>query len=368
MNNKEISRGLKLLAEGFTVLSQAFSETVINVDLAKGEDKVTQTVVNTKTNEVVSQKEIKQEAPKKEEVAPKETTTPKAETGYTRESLNALSYNEIKAIAKENGVKAVGSKVAIIESILATVGEVQEEALDEAVKDTVVGDVADDIEDDEEKIEDEETENEDDEDGEVEEENIDHINLYETVVKDLEDYTDEELADILAEVGLSPKGKRQALLSKIVQAIEDGVLAWDEEETAEDEEVEYSGEEEEQALLEKEEDVTEEEYDFVTEARKSACMDLEKSIRKDFKAKKLSHKDIIKFLKGIDEEFVSGGAESDLEDYIYVQFNLVDEDGELHEMSDPYYIGESVCCCGQELSQLEEDEFVCEICGESYTM
>ena len=363
MNNQEIARGLKLLADGFTVLSQAFSEKVVTgVDVANGTDKTVQTVVNTKTNEVVSQKEVKPETPKKEEVAPKEDTTSKAETGYTKESLNALSYNEIKAIAKENGVKAVGSKVAIIESILATVGEVQEEALDEAVKDTVVEDVADDIEDEIEEIEDEETENEDEE---VEEENIDHKNLYESVVKDLEDYTDEELADILAEVGLSPKGKRQALLSKIVQAIEDGVLAWDEEESADEE---YSGEEQERALLEKEDDTTEEEYDFVTEARKSACMDLEKSIRKDFKTKKLSHKDIIKFLKGIDEEFVSGGAESDLEDYIYVQFNLVDEDGELHEMSDPYYIGESVCCCGQELSELEADEFVCEICGESYTM
>ena len=349
MNNQEISRGLKLLAEGFTVLSQAFSEKVVTgVDLAKGEDRVVETVVNTKTNEIVSQKEVKKD------VAPTKTEEPKEEGILTREDLNALSYNEVKALAKEKGVKAVGSKSTIIDNILAVTGEVEDEQpepQDEVIENE---DVADETED---EVADEN----------VEEEDLNESNLYETVAKDLEDYSDEELADILSDVGLSPKGKRQALIAKIVQAIEDGLIEWSDGESEE-------SADEEEAVEETTKEINTDyvddngEYDFVTEARKTACMDLEKSIRNDFKAKKLSHKDIIKFLKGIDEEFVSGGAESDLEDYIYIQFNLVDEDGTLHEMSDPYYIGESVCCCGQELSQLEEDEFVCEICGESYTM
>lgn len=352
MNNQEISRGLKLLAEGFTVLSQAFSEKVVTgLDLAKGQDKTVETVVNTKTNEIVSQKEVKKEEPKKE-VAPTKTEAPKEEGVLTRDELNALSYNEVKALAKEKGVKAVGSKSTIIDNILAVTGEVEDEQpepQDEVIENE---DVADETED---EVADEN----------VEEEDLNESNLYETVAKDLEDYSDEELADILSDVGLSPKGKRQALVAKIVQAIEDGLIEWSDEESEES-----ADEEEKETTKEINTDYVDDngEYDFVTEARKTTCMDLEKSIRKDFKAKKLSHKDIIKFLKGIDEEFVSGGAESDLEDYIYIKFNLVDEDGTLHEMSDPYYIGESVCCCGQELSQLEEDEFVCEICGESYTM
>lgn len=360
MNNQEISRGLKLLAEGFTVLSQAFSEkvvTITGVDLAKGEDRVVETVVNTKTNEVVSQKEVKKEEPKKEFAPTKKEESPKEEGILTREDLNALSYNEVKALAKEKGVKAVGSKSTIIDNILAVTGEVEDEQpepQDEVIENE---DVADETED---EVADEE----------VEEEDLNESNLYETVAKDLEDYSDEELADILSDVGLSPKGKRQALVAKIVQAIEDGLIEWSDEESEESEESADEEVKKEETKKEINTDYVDDngEYDFVTEARKSACMELEKSIRKDFKAKKLSHKDIIKFLKGIDEEFVSGGAESDLEDYIYIQFNLVDEDGTLHEMSDPYYIGESVCCCGQELSQLEEDEFVCEICGESYTM
>lgn len=362
MNNQEISRGFKLLAEGFTVLSQAFSDKVVTgVDLATGEDKTVTTVVNTKTNEIIKEEvvEPKKEAKKVVDTPKEEETTPKST--ITKEGLNALSYNEIKALAKEKGVKAVGSKASIIDNILEVLGgTVQEEVAEDTTEQVKEIEETSDVE---ETIEDEEViEDEEDIEEEVEEENLEEDNLYESVVKDLEDYTDEELADILSDAGLSPKGKRQALLSKIVQAIEDGLIEWADEESEETEEVA------EDEIEEVEDTTEEEEYDFVTEARKSACMELEKSIRKDFKAKKLSHKEIIKFLKNIDEEFVSGGVESDLEDYIYVQFNLVDEDGELHEMSDPYYIGETICCCGQQLSELEEDEFVCEICGESYTM
>lgn len=359
MKNQEIVKGLKLIAEGFTALSQAFEDVVINVDLAKGTDKTVQTVVDTKTDEIVSQKDVTPE-PKQEPkkgVEKKVEEQPKAE-GLTRESLNALSYNEIKALAKENGVKAVGSKAVIIDNILATVGEVQEKALDEKVAEKEPEEIEEETTELEEDIEMiDETEEDEEEVAEEEE----HSTLYDTVAKDLEDYTDEELADILSDVGLSPKGKRQALLAKIVQAIEEGVLEWEEESASEETE-------EVAEVIEDTEKVEEEEYDFVTEARKSACMKLEKEIRADFKAKKITNKEIVKFLKNFDEEFVSGGVESDLEDYIYVKFNLVDEDGELHELSDPYYIGETVCCCGQELSELEEDEFVCEICGESYTL
>ena len=48
--------------------------------------------------------------------------------------------------------------------------------------------------------------------------NEEETTLYDQIVTDLEGYSDEELADILSSVGVSPKGKRQALLAKIVSS------------------------------------------------------------------------------------------------------------------------------------------------------
>lgn len=342
--NQEIAKGLMTISEGFKMLSEAFLLDQETETTSVSKDKVVD-IVDKVTKEATKKVEKPVEEPKKvekkEEAKEAKETNPKLDRDY----LELLSYNEVKAIAKEVGVKAVGSKASIIDNILATQEPTQE--VEEEVKAgiEVAEDEPDvDLEEDDEEVE----------EGEP--------SLYDEVVALVEDYTDEELADVLSSIGVSPKGKRQALLAKIVQAVEDGKLDLSDDEEENEEDITEALTEDPQVDVE---DVEEGEYDFVTEARRKACEELEKDLRKQFKTKKLTHKEIIKYLKEMFEDFVSNGAEEDLDLYIQSQFDLVDEDGELHDLSDPYYIGESAYCCGAPLSEVD-DEFVCEICGETY--
>lgn len=346
MKKQEIVRALRLFAEGFNALANAYEPTQ-EVEEKQPTEMIGASVPTTPSRPVEAKKEQPVSEIKKEAVAPKKEAKKEESTNtISKEDLEALSYNEVKAKAKEIGVKAVGSKASIISNILATFEDTDPT---EAPK---VEEIKEENTSEEESINIEDL-NEDEGEEENEEEDT---SFYDKVVADLEEYSDEELADILSEIGISPKGKRQALLAKIVQAIEDGKLEWsdDEEETAEDTQADTQ-----------EEDGIDEEYDFVTEARKQTCLALDKRIRKDFNEGKLSSKEILKYLKNYDEEYVSEGKENDLDNYILIKMNLVDEEGNENELGEAYYIGEKVYCCGAELKELDEG-FLCEICGQQY--
>lgn len=363
MRNQEIAKGLKLIAEGFTTLAVAFENApvITGIDMSSEGDKTSKSVVDTKTNEVVKQEVVEPvKEVKKEETTPVEVKEPQpvpVGTFPTEEELNALSYNDLKAKAKELGVKAVGSKKVIIENILASVGNVDvteaptEEEMDKAVAEAEV------------PTEDrgEEVTVDEDEEALPEETN----NLYDQVVADLEGYSDEELADILSDIGVSPKGRRQALLAKIVQAIEDGKLEWEDEE-------ESDGAIQEQALIERTsnkdaEPEEDEEDDFQgTEARKQACYEECDKIEEDIEKGNISMKEIIKFLKEYHNgKYVSQGEDADIEEYMAIQCDLIDDEGTKHEMSDPYYVGDDILCCGAVLKELNDDLY-CEHCGVTY--
>ena len=370
MRNQEIAKGLKLIAEGFTTLAVAFENApvVTGIDMSSEVDKTSKSVVDTKTNEVVKQEVVEPvKEVKKEETTPVEVKEPQpvpVGTFPTEEELNALSYNDLKAKAKELGVKAVGSKKVIIENILASVGnvDVTEEAPTEEEMDKAVAEAEVPTEDRGEEIEiDEEVEDEDEDalpEGEP--------TLYDQVVADLEGYSDEELADILSEVGVSPKGRRQALLAKIVQAIEDGKLEWEDEseETTEDAPQEAT---EPSKDVEPQDDQEVDEDDFVgTEARKQACYEECDRIEEDIEKGNISMKEIIKFLKEYHNgKYVSQGEDADIEEYMAIQCDLIDDEGNKHDLADPYYVGDDVFCCGQHLKQLNDD-YYCEICGTTY--
>lgn len=370
MRNQEIAKGLRLIAEGFTTLAVAYENApvVTGVNMSSEGDKTVKSAINTETNEVIKQEvaEPVKEVQEVKEVAPVEENKEEAKvTNFpTEEELNALSYNDLKAKAKELGVKAVGSKKVIIENILAlnTPEDVKEEAPTEAEMDKAIEEAKVPTEDRGEEIEiDEEVEDEDEDalpEGEP--------TLYDQVVADLEGYSDEELADILSEVGVSPKGRRQALLAKIVQAIEDGKLEWEDEseETTEDAPQEAT---EPSKDVEPEDDQEVDEDDFVgTEARKQACYEECDRIEEDIEKGNISMKEIIKFLKEYHNgKYVSQGEDADIEEYMAIQCDLIDDEGNKHDLADPYYIGDDVFCCGQHLKQLNDD-YYCEICGTTY--
>lgn len=369
MRNQEIAKGLRLIAEGFTTLAVAYENApvVTGVNMSSEGDKTVKSVINTKTNEVIKQEVVEpvKEVEEVKEVAPVENSKEEAKvTNFpTEEELNALSYNDLKAKAKELGVKAVGSKKAIIENILAlnTPKDAKEEVPTEVEMDKAIEEAEIPTEDRGEEIEIAEEVNDEDEEALPEGEPT----LYDQVVSDLEGYSDEELADILSEVGVSPKGRRQALLAKIVQAIEDGKLEWEDEE-------ESDGAIQEQALIERTsnkdaEPKEDEEDDFQgTEARKQACYEECDKIEEDIARGNISMKEIIKFLKEYHNgKYVSQGEDADIEEYMAIQCDLIDDEGTKHDLADPYYVGDDVFCCGQHLKQLNDD-YYCEICGTTY--
>lgn len=338
MRNKEMAKAFRLLAEGFSTLANAYEIEEVVTDTTVVEpvkEEVAPQVEETTTNEVVN--EESQVIETKEEV--------KEENTYTYDNLESMTYNEIKALAKELGVKAIGTKKIIIESILAHLGSEPTPTKDEPVEVATDVDIQEIEESTDEEVE--VVENEVDEDEEVEAEDT---TFYDQIVSDLEGYSDEELADILSSVGISPKGKRQALLAKIVQAIEDGVLEW---------------EEDEEATEEPKEDVQEEAQD-TTNARKVAKRKEEERITLAIEKGELSHKEIIKYLKDFNNgRYVSQGLDGDVEEYICIQCDLIDDEGHKHELADPYYVGDDVFCCGQQLQEVDNDLY-CEVCGTTY--
>lgn len=368
MRNQEIAKGLRLIAEGFTTLAVAYENApvVVGVDMTSGEDTTVKSTINTTTGEVIKQEVVEpvKEAEEVKEITPVEVKEEaEVTTSFpTEEELNALSYNDLKAKAKEMGVKAVGSKKVIIENILAlnNTQEVKEEAPTEAEMDKAIEEVEIPTEDRGEEV-----------DMEADDQDEDALpegepTLYDQVVADLEGYSDEELADILSEVGVSPKGRRQALLAKIVQAIEDGKLEWEDEseQTTEDAPQEAT---EPSKDVEPQDDQEVDEDDFVgTEARKQACYEECDKIEEDIERGNISMKEIIKFLKEYHNgKYVSQGEDADVEEYMAIQCDLIDDEGNKHDLADPYYVGDDIYCCGAILKDLNEDLY-CEHCGTTY--
>jgi hypothetical protein len=140
----------------------------------------------------------------------KKTEKKSAESGITKESLDAMKYNDLKSFAKKQGVDPTGNREAITERLLASAGI--------------------------------ETESEEEEEDSSEEEAEDIQAQVEAAVKDM---SLEELAETLESVGIDPKGKRQALIAKIVKAVEDGLISFEDEEGGESSEDEESESEEE---------------------------------------------------------------------------------------------------------------------------
>ena len=150
------------------------------------------------------------------------------ETEPETPSLESLSIAELRKMAKELGLDTKGKKVDIIARIEA-LNEPVEENVEEVVEEVIetpeveVDDVEDEVliedEDDAEEEADEDDEEEADEDDE-------EPSDLELLKAELEDYSLEELKEVLESVELSTKGKKQALISRIIQAVEDGIIAY----------------------------------------------------------------------------------------------------------------------------------------------
>lgn len=185
------------------------------LNILKGLDLIREAVISEMETEVVSVETVKNKIEEvKNDVEPTpevEEEAVEVETNTEAEDLNSKTLKELKDLAKELGVSTKGSKSTIIGRILEaqdTVEEVVEEPKENILT--------------EEEVEEFEEATETGEDNPLE--------------AQLNEMSVEELADILAEVGISTKGKKQSLIAKVLKAVEEGKIELADEEDADEEE------------------------------------------------------------------------------------------------------------------------------------
>ena len=303
---------------------------------------------------VEAKTEIPAEAPKSRKEREASETLPDVTGTLTEEQLNSLSYNNLKKLAKEMGIPATGSRDELTAKILnaevtpADEDEAEEAPVEEAPKTAKKSEPV--VEPDEED----------------EEEEVDPLEA--KVMEAVEDMTNEEIADILADVGVVAKGKRQALISAVIKAVRDGKIDLDDDESEdEDEEVEAPVAEESE---DDEFDVNDPENPDMTKERKTALVAHESETRDGFESGEITRKDMIEWLNeyhGTKDTMKKKSDDEILEEYIYCSSLLIDDEGEMPEEEGAYTVNGIPYCCGHELKYNEDNEtYICETCGAEY--
>ena len=263
----------------------------------------------------------------------------------TPELLDGMSYNGIKKLASSMNLSAKGSRNDLISRILEAVGLQTEEV--------------------------EESEEPDVEDESPDEE-VDPT--YQKVLDACEGMTNEEIADVLADVGVSAKGKRETLIDKLVKAVNDGLIEFeDEEEDSEEESVPVVTSEVSEDSLEQSSDdnINSEDNPNMTDARYKAILAKDKEIRSYVEKGTLTRYEMEEFLYDFYGE--AGGLDEFTDDevldtYVDAVCRLIDDDGDSQEGEEnAYMLNGEPACCGRHLQYSEDTNmYICEHCGTEY--
>lgn len=298
----------------------------------------------------------------KQEVDEVDETSDETDDIYTKEALDGKKYNELKKIAKEVGVSAKGDRETLIDNILGASEQIEEDFDEDDEEETTLEDVEDEDDTDED-------------DGEEEDVEAEPIDDEESLAEEIEDRVSEmeteEIADLLVEAGISAKGKRQALINKLIKAVQDGAIAINgegeneeepEDDDYEDEDVEDDGDEE---------DVNDLSNPNIKPARKKALKALKSMLEKKYNDGKLKAVTMKKALKAYYDESADEIDDMDNDElfdaYLQLKMLFIDDEGDEVEEGAPYTLNGEPYCCGQPLQYNEEDDtFICEICGGEY--
>lgn len=319
-----------------TLLKQIVKEAVVEA-LSEVEPK------NWTTNDI-HEEEPHNEAPS---VEPEEEVT--VEEPETEDvDLGSMKLKELREYAEELGLNSKGKRAEVEERIREFLAN-QEDSEDEEVEEPEV---------EEESEEPEIEENEDSEEDEDSEEAEDEVEdeTYAKVMQYVNEASDDELRETLEELGLSSKGKREALVEKIYQAVKDGLFEFEEdEEPSEDVEPEEEADEEESEDL------------GITEERAKAIVAMEEQVQEEFEEGKITRKEMVAYLKQVGIAVTKKVEdEAVVEMYTEKLALLIDDEGEFHdEGGDPYNINEVPYCCGAPLEEIEGG-YRCNVCGTEY--
>lgn len=288
-----------------------------------------------------------------------ESDTPVTGT-LSREQLDGMSYNDLKKLAKSMGIPAVGNRDEITDKILGVEVEIPDDA----------------------EVEEEPKPKKSSKRGktatapqEVEVDESDNDPLYAQVSEAVTDMSTEDIADLLADVGVSAKGKREALIEKLVQAVRDGLIAFDEDEDEdegeeiEDTPVANTPDNEDESDEDEDDDVNNIENPNMTEERRNAILAQDKDIRKKISKGKVTREELVDFLQkfyNTDEDLDDMSDEEVVDTYIDAVCRLIDDEGDLIEEG-AYSLNGEYACCGRHLIYSEDTEvYICEHCGEEY--
>lgn len=332
-------KGLKMIAEGILLIAKSLEESpAVETTATAKPKKAVKTTAEEPAEEI-------------EDSESEESAT------YTEEDLEGMTYNDIKKLAKSLGISAVGNRETIVAAILASSGVADEEESDESESDEEFEECE--VLDDDSEDEADEDEDDDDEDEEDSDDVAAQVNAA------VEDMTDDEIRALLEDSDLSTKGKRQALIARLIEAVEDGVIEFSDDEYAEDES-EDADTEEDAEDSEESEDISED----MTPARREAYDEICKDTEEGFESGEISREDLIEFINDFNGEKGNYKKTPDaelLDLYLRCCAFLISDDGEISEDSGKYEINGESYCCGHPLVWDEKKKaFVCQSCGAKY--
>lgn len=258
---------------------------------------------------------------------PVEEIIQEPETEESEVDLGSMKLKELREYAEELGLNSKGKRAEVEERI--------QEFLDNQ----------------------EDSEDEEDEDSEEAEDDEVEDETYAKVMQYVNEASDDELRETLEELGLSSKGKREALVEKIYQAVKDGLFEFEFEE--EDEEPSED--------VEPEEETKDSEDLGMTEERAKAIEAMEEQVQEEFEEGKITRKEMVAYLKQVGIAVTKKVEdEAVVEMYTEKLALLIDDEGEFHdEGGDPYNINEVPYCCGAPLEEIEGG-YRCNVCGTEY--
>lgn len=328
--------------------------------MAKKTDYEMLSALRDELNAILGDAADEQEAPKKTK-----KSAPAAEDDF-----DSMSYNDLKKLCKSKGLSAAGNREELIDRLN---GEDDSDEEEETVKKPTSKKGSKKSA----PVEDDDDDDTDDDDGDDDEDEDDVQSAVEAATEDM---SLEELAEFCEENGLSSKGKRQALITRIVKAVEAGDIELSDDDDDEDEDDDEeddkpskksSGKKTSKKQEEEEED-DEDDYEEgePTKERLAALKSYKKDVTSQFKKGELERDDLIEFLCDFhdkDKKAYKKMSDADvLAAYIEASSNLINDEGEIVEEG-AYTVNGVPFCCGRPLTYNEDDEqYVCEHCGGEY--
>lgn len=276
-------------------------------------------------------------AVEKEEVPAVETVPTEKVASHapmSEETLKGMGYADLKALAKNVGVSAKGTKSQLLKVLIEYFKNMEEDTPVEAPPQE---EAPAEVETDEEVADGEDTRA--------------------VVLRMIEEneMSDDDIREVLKDAGLSDKGKHEALIDKLVSAIDDGIIQLEDEEDDEPAPAEVEAEEEESN------------EPAITPERAKGIEKLMEEVDGQFKDGSLTASDIREFLDQFGDVTIPKKASADklLELYKENVSMLVDDEGNVCEEG-AYFINNVPYCCGRPLNVADDNTATCSVCGETY--